>query len=55
MTDSKTLRRRAEIARRAASIRTYGDSTVDRDLMQLADELEYAAKKQERERGDQRR
>jgi hypothetical protein len=49
MTDSKTLRYRAGQARRAASVRTYGDTTVDRDLTKLAEELERDAEKQERE------
>jgi len=34
---------RAEQARRAAQTRTYGDRTVDRELLSLADALEREA------------
>jgi hypothetical protein len=54
MIDSKALRRRAEQARRAASVRTYGDSMIDRDLTKLAEELEHDAEEQEREKAANR-
>ena len=42
------LRKRAGQARRAATIRTYGDSMADRELMRLAEELEREADDHER-------
>ena len=47
---TRQLRKRAAQARRAASIPTEGDGTVDRDLLQLADQLERQAEAIERDR-----
>ena len=55
MTDSKALRRHAALARRAATVHTSGDSTINRDLNELADKLEWRAEEQERVRGEPRR
>jgi len=55
MKDSKALRRRAEQARRAASIHTYGDTTANRELATLADQLDYEAGEKEREERNERR
>src|SRR5579862_5729032 len=43
MPKNQDLRMRAEQARRAAQTRTYGDRTVDRELLSLADALEREA------------
>jgi hypothetical protein len=48
MDNSREIRKKATRIRRVASVRTYGDRTIDRELMQLADKLEYEAGEMER-------
>ena len=45
--DARDLRNRAARVRRVASIRTYGDSVIDRELSALADKLERDAERLE--------